>query len=773
MVSGNESQKSDPTALLKAFLDAGCPRLNAPSSQPAIASEDFLTHKAEVTGVRTKRPLGFEQTGDTQTPTIQPGHQDIATVISEQISDLITSKIAELSLAIESKINRHDLRTRTKTVSVNATNVAKPLSITSEFIHKSKAFRHNAVCDTCDRHIAGNRYKCLECPDYDACENCWAAVQKDHSAHRFVKCSDNSIIPARAVKPTQIHTGVLCDGLLCEKKQSPITGIRYKCAICADYDLCSSCEAHPKTRHNETHPMIKMKVPVDRVLVSFEHSPSSRGAPSLTAVEKAPATQLPTEPESHLQCHSAARAKQEDSTKVSPTGFTQRPPVSEEICEAVSSFGANFLKAMASTDRASRAVKHLTVACDSCDRMITGSRFMCATCPDFDLCKSCYGKTEHVTNHVFVRYNHFVNNMVSPRLRFDAHTPQQNPGAHTGFYCNECKQCPIVGKRYNCLSCKDYDMCANCADGSAHPPLHPMKIIPAETRAPESAEATAAILDLSSTHPRPSVKGPPPTCIEIVPDESTLTLQALVDASVQDANKDTSAAQVSVLLQPEEDAKQVVGQEEDLSSEFVKDITVFDGTIIEPGETFSKQWLLKNNGLTAWPLGVKASFAGGLQMKSKTSIDGFGTTSPELSTVTLPGESVVVSVHLQAPDTASNNIISYWQLTTPNGTRFGCKLWVDIDVQPSRDTSISAPASQTQVSSTCGSFKTTGSSSEMIFPTASTELPRRGPFSNDTRSVTSQHGHEDTETLGTEDEIELSDDDDYDVIDDESYSDGH
>jgi hypothetical protein len=50
----------------------------------------------------------------------------------------------------------------------------------------------------------------------------------------------------------QIHTGVRCDGCDCE----PIRGVRFKCSVCANYDLCQKCEA--KNIHPE-HPFLKIR----------------------------------------------------------------------------------------------------------------------------------------------------------------------------------------------------------------------------------------------------------------------------------------------------------------------------------------------------------------------------------------------------------------------------------------------------------------------------------------------------------------------------------
>jgi len=51
-----------------------------------------------------------------------------------------------------------------------------------------------------------------------------------------------------------VHHGITCDGC----QQSPITGVRFKCRTCPDYDLCEACEA--KNVHPADHPMVKFKV---------------------------------------------------------------------------------------------------------------------------------------------------------------------------------------------------------------------------------------------------------------------------------------------------------------------------------------------------------------------------------------------------------------------------------------------------------------------------------------------------------------------------------
>ncbi|GME52823.1 Zz type zinc finger domain-containing protein [Neofusicoccum parvum] len=127
--------------------------------------------------------------------------------------------------------------------------------------------RHAAVCDGCDKFIYGVRHKCLNCPDWDYCAECIKNAKQAHPMHRFVPIFDPLPEPR---SHTVRHFGIYCDGPLCKDKmnQSYIEGVRYKCAVCYDTDFCANCEAHPSSRHNRTHPVIKFKTPVRNVSVT-------------------------------------------------------------------------------------------------------------------------------------------------------------------------------------------------------------------------------------------------------------------------------------------------------------------------------------------------------------------------------------------------------------------------------------------------------------------------------------------------------------------------
>lgn len=185
--------------------------------------------------------------------------------------------------------------------------------------------RHNAICDNCDKKIYGIRHKCLDCPDWDYCNDCVKNAPRTHPRHRFTAIyspiGDASPIITR-------HFGITCDGPLCRDRNDYITGVRYKCAVCDDTDFCASCEALPTNSHNRTHPLIKLKTAVRGVRISTENEdPNGRvrmmgdRRPSpIPAETKTAATETTPVPQTNAatQVQTVAEIKPTEEKKAAP-----------------------------------------------------------------------------------------------------------------------------------------------------------------------------------------------------------------------------------------------------------------------------------------------------------------------------------------------------------------------------------------------------------------------------------------------------------------------
>lgn len=136
---------------------------------------------------------------------------------------------------------------------------------------------------------------------------------------------------------------------------------------------------------------------------------------------------------------------------------------------------------------------------------------------------------------------------------------------------------------------------------------------------------------------------------------------------------------------------------------FVTDVTIPDGTVMTPGQTFTKKWRIRNTGECAWN-GYSVVFDTGDSMG--------GPASKPLGVVN-PGQEVDVELSLTAP-ASSGNYRGYWRVVTNNNVLVpmlngyqGRAFYVDIKVQ-APPTATNIPFAVTSVnittSGSCGSF---------------------------------------------------------------------
>lgn len=109
------------------------------------------------------------------------------------------------------------------------------------------------------------------------------------------------------------------------------------------------------------------------------------------------------------------------------------------------------------------------------------------------------------------------------------------------------------------------------------------------------------------------------------------------------------------------------------SMSFVADLTIPDGSKMNPGENFNKVWRIKNSGSCTWNNSYKFVFVQG---------DAMGGQNQSIKGSVAAGQTYDMSISMTAPK-KPGKYTGQWQMVNGQGVPFGTRVWVQIEVRGS------------------------------------------------------------------------------------------
>ncbi|KAF3760565.1 hypothetical protein M406DRAFT_282310 [Cryphonectria parasitica EP155] len=617
------------------------------------------------------------------------------------------------------------------------------------------------------------------------------------------------------VAPKAANFAVCCNN--CDRT---IPDDHFHCSTCddGDFDLCPDCVDKGVTCYNAEHWLLKRFVRGDVIVVSVTErvhpKPKAKPAPeavkpsdesvevSAGQAKPAPAPATPPRAISVIQYRASVRTCNSCVQELPDKEFLHCTACEDfdlcKTCFAADKHGHHpqhgFEPAVEGTPLSAEISKRLApgrdqrhhAICDGCDKFITGVRHKCLDCPDWDFCGAC------VVNAGFIHPEHRfvpIYSQIAEARSTSAPRPCHYGICCDGPLCVDKRKTYIVGERYKCTVCHDTDFCAGCEASPAnmHNRTHPLIKFKTPVR---RVEVTTKGEDergqkLPVMGDRLCRRPVSPKVTEAPSATKSVTSSVRTVVSVKPEPEVERPAQAATQQGPEVTATSLIA--------FFERDTVPDGTVFPPNHVFEQTWVLRNGGMTPWPVGCSIRFVGGDYMGRIDPSHPAGVSdliSASETTVTsapvAPGEEFAFKVMLRTPSREGKSI-SYWRLTTKDGYKFGHRLWCHVTVEATKaaadaeaNEEIPELVKEEDFTATENKTQASAETSQMIFPKLEKESPEASTH-EDVKSETAEAVEESDgfEDCGEDDEwAEDSDggfmtDEEYDILDasDEEFSD--
>lgn len=295
-------------------------------------------------------------------------------------------------------------------------------------------------------------------------------------------------------------------------------------------------------------------------------------------------------------------------------------------------------------------VQHVGVTCDGCGQSpIEGTRYKCGRCWNYDLCSTCESAGVHDVTHPRIKLAKAGENLNMFGRRFRHH--HGGAQVHHGVICDGCNQAPIVGQRYKCTTCADYDLCAACnTRAGVHDSTHKLEEVPMRRG------ACGGMGVQRWQHP------------PVTPTGRGCPYRNTVNSNTCDSANNNNTA--------------------DSSNNYVATVVSVSGTnddiTLTPGAKLGKSWCVRNTGECAWPAATALTFVYG---------DNLGAQRALVVGAVLPGNEIVIDADIYGPENPGK-YSSYWRLCASEGQFFGPPFWVRVSVEaPTTATQSPAPTS--------------------------------------------------------------------------------
>ncbi|CAD8050351.1 unnamed protein product [Paramecium primaurelia] len=126
---------------------------------------------------------------------------------------------------------------------------------------------------------------------------------------------------------------------------------------------------------------------------------------------------------------------------------------------------------------------HKCYFCD--DNLEYKKYFRCIICNDFQICEECNThkrEQEHPNNHIFIQCNHVIEwnklkqdsyiKLMKQKVDLLKYFKIHSVNIHEQITCDGCENSPILGYRYQCCECSDFDLCKICIKEFKHDETH-------------------------------------------------------------------------------------------------------------------------------------------------------------------------------------------------------------------------------------------------------------------------------------------------------------